>query len=192
MKKTYRILLILTAILAFALAACGKPGVQDKAMPSSEVQAQLSGEPASEEITETSDEPSSEELTQPAGEPASESAEAAILESDTPTGKDELAAYIHKFGRLPDNFITKKEAGKLGWSSGKDLWDSAYGYSIGGDRFGNIEGYLPDAPGREYRECDVGYEGGKRGAERIVYSNDGLIYYTADHYNTFELLYGEE
>ncbi|MGN1069057.1 MAG: ribonuclease domain-containing protein [Candidatus Fimadaptatus sp.] len=61
--------------------------------------------------------------------------------------------------------------------------------SIGGDRFGNREGLLPDARGRQYYECDVNYDGGYRGGERIVFSSDGLIYYTCDHYNTFALLY---
>jgi guanyl-specific ribonuclease Sa len=63
---------------------------------------------------------------------------------------------------------------------------------IGGDRFGNREGLLPESDGRKYFECDVAYEGGYRGAERLVYSNDGLIYYTPDHYESFTLLYGEE
>ena len=111
----------------------------------------------------------------------------------TYTGKEEVAAYIHKYRCLPSNFITKSEAQALGWDSSKgNLWDVAKGKSIGGDRFGNYEGYLPKAKGRVYYECDIGYEGGRRGAERIVFSNDGLVYYTKDHYNTFELLYGEE
>ena len=142
----------------------------------------------SEAVQEDTDQ---EEVNQ--GETAQDDSEAgAISESDTPTDKDGLAAYIHRFGHLPENFLTKKEAQKLGWSSGQDLWDYAEGYSIGGDHFGNYEGNLPDSPGREFTECDVNYQGGRRGAERIVYSNDGLIYYTADHYETFELLYGEE
>ena len=62
---------------------------------------------------------------------------------------------------------------------------------IGGDRFGNYEGLLPD--GHSYTECDVNtLEASSRGAERIVFSSDGLIYYTGDHYASFTLLYGEE
>ncbi len=61
--------------------------------------------------------------------------------------------------------------------------------SIGGDHFGNYEGLLPDATGRKWHECDVNYSGGYRGAERLVYSNDGLIYYTEDHYESFEKMY---
>ena len=63
------------------------------------------------------------------------------------------------------------------------------GCSIGGDVFGNREGSLPDRSGRTWYECDIDYSGGKRGAKRIVYSNDGLIYYTEDHYETFVRLY---
>ena len=120
-------------------------------------------------------------------------AETGLLESDTPFEKDEVAAYIHTFGHLPDNFITKSEAKALGWVSKEgNLWDVAPGCAIGGDYFSNYEGNLPEAPGRDYYECDVNYEGGYRQEERIVFSNDGLIYYTGDHYETFELLYGEE
>ena len=61
--------------------------------------------------------------------------------------------------------------------------------SIGGDRFGNREGLLPDARSRQWYECDVNYEGGYRGAERLLFSNDGLIYYSGDHYGSCELLY---
>ena len=107
--------------------------------------------------------------------------------------KDEVALYIHIYGELPDNFITKNEAYDLGWDSDKgNLWKVADGMSIGGDKFSNREGLLPKAKGRQYYECDINYNGGYRGAERIVYSNDGLIYYTNDHYESFTCLYGEE
>ena len=108
------------------------------------------------------------------------------------TTKEDVALYIYLYGELPGNFITKSEARKLGWDSGS-LEKYAPGCAIGGDRFGNREGRLPEAPGRQYYECDINTVGKKsRGAERIVFSNDGLIYYTGDHYETFELLYGEE
>lgn len=100
-----------------------------------------------------------------------------------------VADYIHKNGRLPDNFITKEQAIKLGWTTGKDLDKVAPGKSIGGDIFTNAEKSLPSAPKRVWRECDINYNGGKRGADRILYSNDGLIYSTSDHYKTFKLLY---
>ena len=97
-----------------------------------------------------------------------------------------IADYLFRYGQLPDNFITKAEAKALGWDSSKNyVSDVAPGKSIGGDRFGNYEGLLPKAGGRTYREADCNYTGGPRGAERIVYSSDGLVFYTSDHYNTF-------
>lgn len=108
------------------------------------------------------------------------------------TTADDVAAYLWEFGELPSNFITKKEARDLGWEGGS-LEPYAPGCCIGGDKFGNYEGLLPEADGRRYFECDINTLGAKsRGAERLVFSNDGLIYYTADHYESFELLYGEE
>ncbi len=108
------------------------------------------------------------------------------------TSKDDVALYIHTYNQLPNNFITKKIAQKLGWSSGS-LEPYAPGKSIGGDRFGNYEGLLPKKAGRIYTECDIDtMYADKRGAKRIIFSNDGLIYYTDDHYETFTLLYGEE
>lgn len=119
--------------------------------------------------------------------------EAPLSEDGVYTSKEEVAAYIALYGHLPDNFITKKEAKALGWVSSKgNLGEVAPGKSIGGDYFGNFEGHLPEKEGRDYHECDVDSDGGFRGAKRIVYSNDGLVYYTEDHYETFELLYGEE
>lgn len=103
----------------------------------------------------------------------------------------DVALYIHLFGRLPGNYMTKSEARKLGWEGGS-VERYAPGCCIGGDTFRNNEGQLPDAPGRRWTECDIDTLGEKsRGAKRIVFSNDGLIYYTEDHYDTFELLYGE-
>lgn len=107
--------------------------------------------------------------------------------------KDEVALYIYTYGELPDNYLTKNEARDRGWDSKKgNLWDVADGMSIGGDRYYNNDDQLPEEKGRKYYECDINYEGGFRGGERIVFSNDGLIYYTGDHYESFELLYGEE
>lgn len=119
--------------------------------------------------------------------------EAQVEESGEYTSKEEVAAYLNEYGHLPENYITKKEAQALGWDSkAGNLDEVAPGKSIGGDYFGNYEGSLPEADGRSYHECDIDYEGGRRNAKRIVYSDDGLIYYTEDHYETFELLYGEE
>ena len=105
------------------------------------------------------------------------------------TTKEDVALYIHTYGCLPSNFMTKDEARQLGWEGG-GLEDYAPGMCIGGDYFGNYEGLLPED--RDYTECDIDTLGkDSRGAKRIVFSEDGLIYYTEDHYESFELLYGE-
>ena len=119
--------------------------------------------------------------------------ETEVEEDGTYTSKEEVAEYLHTYGHLPSNFITKKEAKKLGWvSSEGNLDEVAPGMSIGGDYFGNYEGNLPETEDRDYYECDIDFDGTYRNGKRIVFSNDGLIYYTEDHYETFELLYGEE
>ena len=129
---------------------------------------------------------------QPQAPPQSqEPAKPAIDEEGSYTKKEDVALYIHTYGKLPDNFITKDAARKLGWSGG-GLEDYAPGKCIGGDTFYNSEGLLPKKSGRKYTECDIDTLGASaRGAKRIVFSNDGLIYYTGNHYESFELLYGE-
>lgn len=105
--------------------------------------------------------------------------------------KDQVALYIHTYGKLPKNYVSKKDAEKAGWSGGS-VERYLPGKCISGGRFGNREGLLPDKDGRQWTECDIGTLGqSSRGAKRIVFSNDGLIYYTDDHYESFELLYGE-
>lgn len=109
------------------------------------------------------------------------------------SSRDEVALYIHVYGKLPQNFITKAKAREYGWEGGSVEKYTQEGYCIGGDRFGNYEGLLPEKDGRKYTECDIDTVGkSSRGAKRIIFSNDGLIYYTDNHYKTFTLLYGEE
>ena len=111
------------------------------------------------------------------------------------TSKDEVALYIHAFGDVPSNFVTKTKARNAGWVSTEgNLWDVLPGKSIGGGGFDNIEDELPLEydPERTFKECDINYAGGYRGSERLVYSDDGYIFYTSDHYETFTLLYGPE
>ena len=128
----------------------------------------------------------------PTPAPTPEATECPVVEDGVYTTKEDVALYIHLFGHLPSNFITKDEAEELGWSGG-GLDRYAPGCSIGGDRFGNREGLLPKMKGRTYTECDIDTMGARsRGAKRIVFSNDGLIYYTEDHYASFTLLYGED
>lgn len=132
------------------------------------------------------------EVTSQEQENPAENDDGNLPEDGTYTTRDDVALYIHLYGKLPSNFITKKEAESLGWEGGS-LEPYAPGKCIGGSRFGNYEGLLPEKEGRVYSECDIDTLGQqKRGAKRIVFSNDGLIYYTEDHYESFELLYGEE
>ena len=109
------------------------------------------------------------------------------------TEPQRIVNYLDAFGELPENFITKKEAKQLGWDSSYNyVGDVAPGMSIGGDRFGNYEGQLPSKKGRTWYECDANYKGRKRGAERVLFSSDGLYYYTDDHYNTFTQMFPED
>ena len=128
---------------------------------------------------------------QQAQEPAAQpSAEATVAEDGQYTSKEDVAAYLQTYGKLPENYITKKEARSKGWQGGS-LEPYAPGKSIGGDRFGNREKRLPRED--QYRECDIDTRGAEsRGPKRIVYSDDGDIYYTEDHYETFtQLVKGE-
>ena len=116
----------------------------------------------------------------------------AVSEDGWYDSKEEVALYIHLYGHLPGNYLTKREAEELGWSGGSVERYAGEGTAIGGSRFGNYEGLLPEKRGRTYTECDIGTVGtSSRGAKRLVFSNDGLVYYTGDHYESFELLYGE-
>jgi len=148
-------------------------------------------ETASPELPESA-EPDPNPASKPEPTPEEELEEELLDEYGSYTSKEDVALFLYQYGHLPDNFITKKEARELGWPGGS-LEPYAPGMCIGGDRFGNYEGNLPEAKGRSYKECDIDTLGAKsRGAKRIVFSNDGLIYYTEDHYESFELLYGEE
>ena len=173
---------LLALVMALALVGCGNDstvviGITGGDQPQQEQQDTLPDDAQPSDAPEDGD--------SSAGAPA-------IDEDGSYTTKEDVALYIHTYGHLPGNFITKKEAQALGWSGGS-LEPYAPGKCIGGSRFGNYEGLLPEAEGRTYTECDINTLGAdKRGAERIVFSNDGLIYYTGDHYESFELLYGEE
>ena len=180
---------VLTAALLMTAAACGggvpepaeEPAVQDLEV------LEETDEPDSTEEEEDYPEEEEDFLTDEGEEiPV---LEAVIEEDGSYTTKEDVALYLYTYDRLPDNFMTKKEARALGWEGGS-LEPYAPGMCIGGDYYGNREGKLPDG---SYHECDIDTLGkSKRGAKRIVYSDDGRIYYTGDHYESFELLYGEE
>lgn len=175
-------LVIVLLALFFGLSPDGQPAAPTENMELSTVETTL---PLSQNV-ETPPPDSAEEWAIP------DSQEDTLDIHGTYTAKEDVALYIHLYGELPQNFMTKDEARDLGWEGG-GLDDFAPGMCIGGDRFGNYEGLLPDAPGRSWTECDIDTLGANsRGAKRIVFSNDGLIYYTDDHYESFTLLYGEE
>ena len=168
---------LLALVMLFSLVGCGAdvPVQDDSSLPQQEQQ-DAQNAPSEDADTLSDDDASAPQID----------------EDGAYTTKDDVALYIHTYGHLPDNFITKKDAQALGWPGGS-LEPYAPGKCIGGDRFGNYEGLLPEAEGRRYTECDIDTKGrSSRGAKRIVFSNDGLIYYTGDHYKSFELLYGEE
>lgn len=186
MKKTFkagfRYLLLLGALLLLVLTACGK--VQPVGAQPDAAAVQVQNATARDNAKTAGEEARKKDGRQ------KKSGDSAVSENGTYTSREEVAEYIHLFGHLPSNYITKKEAEALGWDSrAGNLWEVAPGKSIGGSRFGNYEGNLPDKNGRKYYECDIDFEGGYRGAKRIIYSNDGLIFYTEDHYKTFEQLY---
>ena len=105
---------------------------------------------------------------------------------------ENVVLYLELYDTLPDNYITKKEAQALGWSGGS-VERYLEGAAIGGDRFGNREGILPKEEGRSYTECDLNTDGAdSRGAERLVFSNDGLYFHTEDHYETFTEVWVED
>jgi hypothetical protein len=193
--------LLLALILSLSLTACSEEvtnAIVDEVIDIAvsevvDVLTEESGETADAETPPAQEESSAPVEEEPAPEEAPPVEEVLAIDEDGYyTTKEDVALYIYTYGHLPDNFITKKEAESLGWSGG-GLDDYAYGCCIGGNRFGNYEGLLPEANGRTYTECDIDtMHASKRGAKRIVFSNDGLIYYTDDHYESFTLLYGEE
>ena len=92
---------------------------------------------------------------------------------------------LRQTGRLPARYVNKTQAERRGWRPGSDLCRSVPGGSIGGDRFNNRESALPEAARRSWREADLDYACGPRGAKRLVWSNDGLYFVTVDHYRIF-------
>lgn len=184
MKRKLSVFLALLLTAAMLLTGCAEFAldVLDAVLSESETVSETAGfiDNSGQAVTEAPSE--TEEPTQ-----------AQLPEDGEYSSRDEVALYLHLYGHLPANYITKNEAQALGWISSRgNLWQVAPGKSIGGDHFGNYEGLLPEAKGRVYRECDIDFDGTYRNAKRIIFSNDGLIYYTEDHYESFELLYGEE
>lgn len=210
-RKKLAFLAVLLLTLAFLAAGCGKPdakdsngsgmssagttadpgwtsGQSDEAIWEEDEDQDEQGDWKDSKDSEDSIDPDTSELEKQ----YSNLYDYKLDEDGSYTSKDDVLNYLVQYQRLPDNFITKKEARALGWSGGS-LEPYAPGKCIGGDRFGNYEEKLPDVKGRTYYECDIDTLGAKkRGAKRIVFSEDGHIYYTEDHYETFELLFGDD
>ncbi len=188
MKKRLSALLLALLLIFSLFTACSEEEI-NTALQVAETVVTVLDEYDSEETEPPAqtEAPAALPTAKPAATPApTAEPELEIAEDGQYSSKEDVALYIHTYGRLPSNFITKNEAKKLGWvSSEGNLWEVAPGMSIGGDYFGNREGRLPKG---DYTECDIDYAGGYRGEKRIVFSDEG-IYYTEDHYNSFEQLY---
>lgn len=176
-RKVFALLLALLLLLM----GCVSAGTDITRIPPAETLRAIT------EATATDAPPAETEAPEAPEAPPAETEDVFVPDEDGEyTAPEQVAEYLHLYGRLPGNFITKKEAEALGWPGG-DLWKYAPGKSIGGSSFGNREGLLPE--GTKYHECDVNYAGGSRGAERLVYGDHGGIYYTNDHYASFTQLY---
>ena len=188
-------LLLLVALLSGCAAAIPAPAAETEPptfiLPTAAPEPTESPAPAPTDAPEDTPTPSPLPTAAPAPSETDAPAETpepeGVREDGEYTSPEEVAEYLHLYGHLPSNFITKKEAQALGWDSSRNyVSDAAPGKSIGGDYFGNYEKRLPKG---SYRECDVNYTGGRRGAERIIYGTDGSVWYTSDHYESFTRLY---
>ena len=178
--------------MSLIMAACMQTGGSPQTGGSSQTGGASQDVPSSQssQLFSTYDTPSDIQKAEDTKKADETETDVKVKEKGQYTDKERVALYIHTFGHLPDNYITKADAQALAWDNTKgNLKKVAPGKSIGGDRFGNYEGQLPKANKRKYFECDIDYKSGKRNAKRIVFSNDGLIFYTDDHYKTFQQLY---
>ena len=188
MKRLTSLLLVL--LLTFSLFGCMQP-VSTQPTPSVSIAAPTT---APTTVPPTTVPPTTVPPTTIPPTTVPEATEPLLPRDGYFNSKEEVALYIHIYGCLPENYVTKdycKSVLKCSTSRVQDFWCDGHG-AIGGDVFQNREGLLPKKDGRTWTECDINTWGRyQRGAERIVFSNDGLVYYTADHYASFDLLYGE-
>lgn len=171
----------------------GKPTTENLAEPSAEES--TDGNPpetAAEELADenptetTADAPAETVPTEPTSTDDNSVTAELPIEGSSYYDLENVVLYLYLYEELPPNYITKNEAEALGWSGGS-VERYQDGAAIGGDRFGNREGLLPTANGRKYTECDLDTLGASsRGAKRLVFSNDGLYFYTDDHYESFD------
>ena len=169
----------LAFLFAAFLVACSTPTVSDD--ESDEI-----------ELTSSSKSSSSSKKEKSSSSVATESIYDAVEESGLYTTKDSVAAYLCKFDKLPGNYVGKDEGislyeSKTGNTFSKwnfNPW-TTLDVMIGGDVFENREGLLPSG---SYHEADVDYSAKNRGTKRLIYQSDCVIYYTADHYESFDKL----
>lgn len=193
--------LILTLILLFAACApqgeLSYPTAPDGGLPESVITSQdvslqtKTPDSVSEALPSYDSEPSeavtgTDESAQSEIPPETEADYSLPIEGEYYYDVVNVVLYLELYGELPPNYITKDEARELGWEGGS-VEDYLDGAAIGGDRFGNREGLLPEKSGRKYTECDIDTDGYySRGSRRLVFSNDGLYFYSSDHYETFK------
>ncbi len=181
-KLTAYALLFIVVILLYLIL---RPGSENADLSGDEELQSVSEADFSEleDTLSSLQETDAEEITEPVRENRD------LAKDGVYSSKEDVSLYIHIYGELPDNYITKKEAKALGWEGGS-LEEVAPGKAIGGDHFGNYEGLLPEEG--NYTECDIDTLGkSSRGAKRIVFDTGGNIYYTEDHYASFTQLYDE-
>lgn len=167
--KIGKIILVLLLIVGvvYVLKSCGIIGNHEKQDTSDNTSVEQEYDDYDEEIDEEDDSSS------------------LIDEDGEYTTAADVAEYIHTYHKLPSNYMSEKKAQKKGWKTNECPAD--YGIMIGGRPFGNYEGLLPE--GEQYYECDVDYDGYLRGERRLIYTKDGIVYYTDDHYESFTQLY---
>lgn len=141
---------------------------------------------------------SSKALSSSAAKPSLADIYDAVTAEGAYTTRDSVAAYLCKFDKLPSNYVDKNEGKKLYEAAGNTFskwnfnpWETL-GVMIGGDNFNNFasdpDNYHENLPEGNYREADIEYNAPKRGSKRLVYQPDCVIYYTADHYDTYTRL----
>lgn len=193
MKIKRKLSLLLALCMAVLFTACGKEAVdfEEQIATDGNIVTQSTGTEVSGEETSATATAMDEAYTADmdvqetvAEEPVDNSAYLPI-EGEYYYDLENVVLYLYLYDELPPNYITKDEANALGWSGGSvERYEE--GAAIGGDRFGNREGLLPKADGRSYTECDIDTCGeDSRGAKRLLFSNDGLYFYTEDHYESF-------
>lgn len=143
-------------------------------------------------VSSDDSEESSSSVDQSSSSVATKSIYDAVEESGLYTTRDSVAAYLCKFDKLPSNYVDKNEGKSLYESKTGNTFEkwnfnpwTTLGVMIGGDVFDNREVLLPNG---SYREADVDYSAKNRGTKRLIYQSDCVIYYTADHYETFNKL----